>query len=124
MVTFIWLIVGSGNRLLSPFNIPVDYAKYFSVAILVAFDSVIGGLELIRKKALTVQSFKRFCKYFDGYAVSLYRGSIGVDLYLAAIVAFSTRIFQNIIIIRRHFINKHYKDEKIKKFILVLVKKE
>jgi small basic protein len=32
---------------------------------------------------------------------------VGVDLYLAAIVAFGARAFQNISIIRRHWLEKH-----------------
>ncbi|MDA8229457.1 MAG: small basic family protein, partial [Desulfitobacterium hafniense] len=31
---------------------------------------------------------------------------IGVDLYLAAVVAFGVRLFQNLAIIRRHFLRK------------------
>jgi len=106
------LLLGLVIGFLSPFNIPVDYAKYLSVAILVALDSVIGGVRAYQEENFDSTIF------LSGFVVNIlmatllaYIGDrIGVDLYLAAIVAFGTRIFQNISIIRRHIINKHHKD--------------
>lgn len=102
------LILGLAIGFLSPFNIPVEYAKYFSVAILVAFDSVMGGIRSYQEEHFDNTIF------LSGFFVNILMASllayvgdrIGVDLYLAAVVAFGTRVFQNISIIRRHIINK------------------
>lgn len=105
------LILGLVIGFISPFNIPVEYAKYFSVAILVAFDSVMGGIRAYQEEHFDSTIF------LSGFFVNIIMASllafigdrIGVDLYLAAVVAFGTRLFQNISIIRRHIINKHNK---------------
>lgn len=105
---FFGLALGLVIGFISPFDIPVEYAKYLSVAILVAFDSVIGGIRAYQEENFDSTIF------VSGFFVNIIMASllaftgdrIGVDLYLAAVVAFGTRLFQNISIIRRHIINK------------------
>lgn len=105
------LILGLAIGFISPFDIPVEYAKYCSVAILVAFDSVLGGIRAFQEEYFDSTIF------LSGFFVNIIMASllafigdrIGVDLYLAAVVAFGTRLFQNISIVRRHIINKSNK---------------
>ncbi len=107
------LILGLVIGFLSPLNIPVDYAKSFSVAIIVALDAVMGGIRAYKEETFDTTIF------MSGFFVNIIMASflafigdrIGVDLYLAAIVAFGTRLFQNISIIRRHIINKPQKNK-------------
>lgn len=102
------LLLGLVIGFISPFDIPAEYAKYLSVAILVAFDSVIGGIRAYQEEHFDSTVF------VSGFFVNIIMASLlayvgdrmGVDLYLAAVVAFGTRLFQNISIIRRHIINK------------------
>ncbi|RJE49067.1 MULTISPECIES: small basic family protein [unclassified Dehalobacter] len=105
------LILGLLIGFISPFSIPVDYTKYFSVAILGALDSVMGGIRSYQEDHFDSTIF------LSGFIVNIIMASllafigdrIGVDLYLAAVVAFGTRLFQNISIIRRHIINRYHK---------------
>lgn len=102
------LILGLFIGFLSPFTIPVEYAKYFSVAVLVAFDSVMGGIRAHQEEHFDSTVFLSgfFVNIIMATLLAFIGDRIGVDLYLAAIVAFGTRLFQNISIIRRHIINK------------------
>jgi len=105
------LILGLVIGFFSPVDIPMEYAKYFSVAIIVALDSVMGGIRSYKEEHFDTTIF------LSGFFVNIITASLlayigdkmGVDLYLAAIVAFGTRLFQNISIIRRQIINKPQK---------------
>lgn len=106
------LLLGLVIGFISPINIPVEYAKYFSVAILVAFDSVMGGIRSYQEESFDSTIFLSgfFVNIIMAGLLAFIGDRIGVDLYLAAVVAFGTRVFQNISIIRRHIINKVNKD--------------
>ncbi|MGB9885546.1 MAG: small basic family protein [Moorellales bacterium] len=91
-----------------PVTIPLAYAKYLSVGVLAAMDSIFGGL-----RAGLEENFDStvFITGFFGNAllagVLAYLGDqLGVDLYLAAVFAFGVRIFQNLAIIRRHLMRR------------------
>lgn len=102
------LIIGLIIGAFTPFTIPVEYAKYLSVAIVVALDTVMGGIRSYQEESFDNTVF------LSGFIVNIIAASllafigdrIGVDLYLAAIVAFGSRLFQNISIVRRHIIKK------------------
>ncbi len=102
------LILGLAIGYLSPFSVPVDYAKYLSVAFLAALDSVLGGVRAAQEDHFDGKVF--ISGFFSNMLLAgflAYVGDrIGVDLYLAAVVAFGVRLFQNLAIIRRHFIRK------------------
>jgi small basic protein len=106
------LLLGLVIGFISPFDIPVEYAKYFSVAILVAFDSVMGGIRSYQEESFDSTIFLSgfFVNIIMAGLLAFIGDRIGVDLYLAAVVAFGTRVFQNISVIRRHIINKVSKD--------------
>lgn len=105
------LIIGLVIGFLSPFSIPAEYAKYFSVAILGALDSIMGGIRSYQEESFDSTIFlSGFCVNIIMASLLAFIGDrIGVDLYLAAVVAFGTRLFQNISIIRRHLINRRQK---------------
>jgi len=107
-IPIVGLILGIIIGFLSPVSIPVEYAKYFSVAIIVALDSVMGGIRAYKEGHFdtTIFSSGFFVNIIMASLLAFIGDRIGVDLYLAAIVAFGTRLFQNISIIRRHIINK------------------
>ena len=94
------------------FNIPVAlpqaYAKYMSVAALAALDSVFGGIRAAMEDHYDNKIF--ITGFFSNALLAAglaYIGErLGIDLYLAAVVAFGVRLFQNLAIIRRHLLKK------------------
>ena len=102
------LILGLAIGYISPFSVPIDYAKYLSVAILAALDSVLGGIRAVQEEHFDSTVF--LTGFFSNMLLAgllAYVGDrIGVDLYLAAVVAFGVRLFQNLAIIRRHLLKK------------------
>jgi len=93
------LIIGS----LLSIIIPVQYTRYTAVAILGAMDATLGAL-----RADMEGNYDNlvFLSGFLANAVlavllTLLGDRLGVELYLAAIVAFGVRMFNNLAIIRR-----------------------
>lgn len=86
-------------------SIPATYTKYFGIAILAALDSTFGGLRASLEKKFNDKLF--ISGFFSNTLMAafiVYVGDrIGVqELYLAAVVAFGVRLFQNLALIRRH----------------------
>ncbi len=97
------LIVGVAIGLVSNVTIPVGYSSYLSIAILAALDTVFGGIRASLEKSFDGAVF--LTGFFSNALIAAllaYIGvQLGVDLYLAAVVAFGVRLFQNIAVIRR-----------------------
>lgn len=100
------LLLGIGIGSLLAVPIPGAYAKYLSVAVLAALDSVFGGLKsIIENKFDSAVLLTGFFTNALLAAILAYMGDrLGVDLYMAAVFAFGVRLFQNIGIIRREFL--------------------
>lgn len=89
-----------------PFSLPPSSAKYVSVSFLAGLDSVLGGTRagLENRFDLTV--------FVSGFTTNLilaglltYVGDLlGVEIFLAAVVTFGRRIFENLAMIRRDLI--------------------
>lgn len=108
MWAMLGIIVGIIAGLFLPFKIPTAYSSYTSIAILAALDTVFGGLKAYFEGKFDT---KVFISGFFGNALLAgllaYIGDVlGVPLYLAAIFAFGTRLFNNFAIIRRYIIAK------------------
>ena len=89
-------------------NISYTYSGYLAIAIVAALDSVFGGITSVLKGNF---EFKVFISGFFGNAIlSILLTWLGVklnvDIYLAAIVVFVGRMFTNLAIIRRYYIDK------------------
>lgn len=106
------LLVGILLGLQFPFQIPVAYAKYMSVALLAALDSVLGGLRAgMEEKFDTAIFMSGFIGNTLLAGFLAYIGDqLGVQLYLAAIFVFGVRLFQNLAIIRRYLLKKWEKN--------------
>ncbi|MBM7865699.1 DUF1290 domain-containing protein [Heliobacterium gestii] len=89
-------------------TIPMEYAKYMSVAVLAALDSVFGSLRsFLEDKFDAVVLLTGFFTNAVLAALLAYIGDrLGVDLFLAAVFAFGVRIFQNLAVIRRYVIDR------------------
>ena len=88
--------------------IPYTYSSYLAISIVAALDSVFGGITSSLKGKF---DFKIFVSGFFGNAILsillTYLGEkLNVDIYLAAIVVFVGRMFNNLGIIRRYYIEK------------------
>jgi len=91
-----------------PISIPIGYGKYLSVALLASLDSVFGGLRAGSEGKFDNLVF--MTGFFTNALLAaglVYIGErIGIDLYFVALLAFGLRIFQNLAIIRRYFLNR------------------
>jgi small basic protein len=89
-------------------SIPVVYARYAAVAILAALDSVLGAvrsdLEGRFDNRIFVSGF--LVNAVVAALLTFLADRLGVELYIAAIVAFGVRIFNNIAIIRRLLVER------------------
>ena len=74
--------------------IPYEYAKYTAVAIVAAFDSVIGATTGIIKNNFNIKIFVSgfFTNAIIAILLTLLGESLDVDIFLAAIFVFVTRI--------------------------------
>lgn len=108
-IILVGLIVGIALGFLSPFTLPIIYARYLSIAVLAALDTALGGLRGSLEGTYDNGIF--MTGFFTNVLLAaglIYLGDrIGVDdLYLAAVAAMGIRMFQNLGIIRRAVFNK------------------
>ena len=94
--------------------ISYTYSGYLAIAIIAALDSVFGGITSVLKGNFDMKIF--ISGFFGNAILSILLTWLGVklnvDIYLAAIVVFVGRMFTNMAIIRRYYIDKW--TEKIK----------
>lgn len=88
--------------------IPYTYSSYLAIAIIAALDSVFGGITSVINKNFDL---KIFVTGFFGNAIlaillTILGQKLNVDIYLAAIVVFVGRMFVNLAIIRRYYVDK------------------
>ena len=88
--------------------IPYTYSGYLAIGIMAALDTVFGGISSIIKKSFDMKIF--VSGFFGNAILSILLTWLGVklnvDIYLAAIVVFVGRMFTNLAIIRRYYIDK------------------
>ena len=110
------IILGCVVGTLIGINMPMisyTYSGYLAIAIIAALDSVFGGIASTLKKNFDL---KIFVSGFFGNAILAmlltYLGQkLNVDIYLAAIVVFVGRMFINLGIIRRYYIERWGKNK-------------
>ncbi len=110
-MTLIFIIVGCilgvGLGFLIP-TIPYSMSNYLAIAIVAALDTVFGGIASNIKKNFDMKVF--ISGFFVNAILAIlltYLGQkLNVDIYLAAIVVFIGRMFNNLGIIRRYYLNK------------------
>ena len=88
--------------------IPYTLSGYVAISIVAALDSVFGGIASTIKGNFDLKVF--VSGFFGNAILSIlltYLGQkLNVDIYLAAIVVFVGRMFTNLAIIRRYYIDK------------------
>ncbi len=106
LLPLVGLFVGIAAGLLLNVNVSFEFSRYSAVAILAALDSVLGA---VRAELDGVYDNRIFISGFVVNAVVavllVFIGDrLSLDLYLVALINFGFRIFNNVALIRRHFI--------------------
>ena len=96
MLELIGLVAGLLIGAFFPWTIPAQWSLYVAAGLLAALDSALGGF-----RARVKGEFK-----------------LGVPLYLAAVLVFGTRMFQNFAEIRRELLTSKQKRAKISQDIV------
>ncbi len=109
-------IIGAVLGLVMPM-VSYTYSGYLAIAIIAALDSVFGGILATIKKNFNLTIF---ITGFFGNAIlaillTLLGQKLNIDIYLAAIFVFVGRIFTNLAIIRRYYVDKIMKKIEDKK---------
>ena len=105
-VPVLFLVLGLLVGLQFNLTIPEALARYTAVSILAALDAVIGAI-----RAELAQNYDNRI-FVSGFVSNIVLAAgltflgdrLGVDLSLAAVVAFGVRLFNNVAIIRRHLV--------------------
>ena len=108
LIPVVALIVGFVAVYLANITVPAGFASYLSLAALAGLDSVSGGIRAGIEEKFEADIF------LSGFVVNTllaallaYLGDqIGVDLFLAAVVALGGRVFLNMSLIRRQWLTK------------------
>ena len=111
MMIFLVMIIACVLGAIVGLNAPMisyTYSSYLAIAIIAALDSVFGGIASVINKKFDM---KIFISGFFGNAIlaillTMLGEKLNVDIYLAAIVVFVWRMFMNLGIIRRYYVEK------------------
>ena len=120
---FIAILIGCVLGAIVGINAPTisySYSSYLAIAIIAALDSVFGGLAGTLKGEFNFKVFISgfFCNSILSMLLTYLGNKLNVDIYLAAIVVFVGRMFLNLTIIRKYYIDKwskKYEEYKLKK---------
>lgn len=120
------ILIGCMLGVILGMNAPMisyTYSSYLAISVIAALDSVFGGITSVIKKNFDLKIF--ITGFFGNAILSILLTILGqklnVDIYLAAIVVFVGRMFTNLAIIRRYYVDKWLKrlKEKNKKAEIV-----
>lgn len=110
-MVYIAIIIGCLLGAVVGINSPIvsyTYSNYLAIAIIAALDSVFGGIVATIKKNFDLPIF--LTGFFGNAVLSILLAILGeklnVDIYLAAIIVFVGRMFTNLAIIRRYYLEK------------------
>jgi small basic protein len=100
------LAVGLALGAVLALTIPAEYSRYTAMAILAALDSVLGAVRSEMDGEFDNRIFLSgfFANIVLAGGLTFLGDRLGVELYIAAIVAFGVRLFDNLAIIRRQLL--------------------
>ena len=110
-MVFVAIIVGCVLGVVVGVNLPIisyTYSSYLAIAIIAALDSVFGGITGVLKGNFDFKVFISgfFCNAILSILLTYLGNKLNVDIYLATIVVFVGRMFLNLTIIRKYYIDK------------------
>lgn len=117
---YLAIIVGCILGAILGMNAPIisyTYSTYLAIAVIAALDSVFGGISSVLKKTFDLKIFLSgfFVNSILSILLTVLGQKLNVDIYLATIVVFVSRMFNNLTIIRRYYVEKwSRKFEKLK----------
>ena len=108
---FIAIIIGCIVGAIIGVNIPtIPYtcSGYLAIAIIAALDSVFGAITSSLKKNFDMKIFVSgfFVNAILAMALTYLGQKLNIDIYLAAVVVFVGRMFNNLGTIRRYYVEK------------------
>jgi len=113
MIVILGLLLGIFLGFSLNVKIPDVYSIYVAVAILACFDSVIGAW-----KAYLAHNFDQmiFLSGFFGNGIiavvlTYFGDQLSIPMYLAAVIVFGSRIFNNFAVIRRMLIERYLHED-------------
>ena len=120
MLELFGLAVGLIVGFLAPVTVPAAWSLYAAAGLLAALDSALGGFNARIKHTFRLSIFLSGTVGNAAIAVFLtWLGQkLGIPLYLAAVVVFGTRMFQNFAEIRRELLTSKQKRDKIEQDIV------
>ena len=110
-MVFIAIIIGCVLGAILGVNAPIisyTYSSYLAIAIIASLDTVFGGITSVLNGKFDLKIFVSgfFCNSIFSMLLTYLGNKLNVDIYLAAIVVFVGRMFTNLTIIRRYYIDK------------------
>lgn len=112
LIVLIFVVVGVFVGL--DIVVPFAFTEYIAVAILAFLDSLFGAAAANMQKKFDLIIF--ITGFFGNAIIAIFLVFLGqklnVDIYLAAVIVFSTRLFNNFSVIRRVQIEEFYKKRK------------
>lgn len=114
---FVAILIGCIVGVILGINAPIisyTYSSFLAIAVIAALDSVFGGITSVLNGKFDLKIFISgfFCNAILSILLTYLGQKLNVDIYLAAIVVFVGRMFTNLTIIRRYYIDKW--SEKVK----------
>lgn len=107
IISIICIVAGIILGILAP-TVPYAYSSYLAIAIMAAFDSIIGAWVASTKHTFDLAIFASgfFINALIAISFTIIGESLNVDIYLAAIFVFVFRIFNNLSQIRRYVLSE------------------
>lgn len=97
--------------------VPYAFTEYIAVAILAFLDSLFGAVAANMQKKFDLSIF--ITGFFGNAIIAIFLVYLGqklnVDIYLAAVIVFSTRLFNNFTVMRRSLVDDVVSKRKKKK---------
>ena len=119
MIELAGLIAGLVIGCFLPWHVPSQYSLYVATGLLAALDSALGGMNARIKKNFNLSIF--LSGFFGNAIIAVFLtwlgDKLGLPLYLAAVVVFGTRMFQNFAEIRRELLTSRQKKARIEQDI-------
>lgn len=119
MIELAGLIVGLVIGCFLPWHVPSQHSLYVATGLLAALDSALGGMNARIKKNFNLSIF--LSGFFGNAIIAVFLtwlgDKLGLPLYLAAVVVFGTRMFQNFAEIRRELLTLRQKKARIEQDI-------
>lgn len=115
----IGLLIGLVVGYFFPLTIPVEFARYTAVGIMGILDALFGAWKagLQKEYRLTIFLSGLFFNMSLAILITWLGDRLSLDLYLAVLIFFTFRIFNNIAIIRYSFLTRFLGKKEVKEKI-------